>query len=148
MDKIIGQGFGIHFQGSTTKILLQPTSSFGWALDFKKNQSCFDTKDANLPFRLIYQLPKNRNYSDFNWFRYFLTSVSERIAKILAIMVENPGFRQLSAIKPNFNSINTRNDRSDEASCPLTYQQYTRLHLYYYSMLGCSLDASGRDSGW
>jgi len=35
---------------------------------------------------------------------FTLTSVSERIAKIFAIIVEKPGLRQLSAIKPNFNS--------------------------------------------
>jgi hypothetical protein len=43
-------------------------------------------------------------------FKSLHTSVSDRIAKIFAIIVEKPGFRQLSAIKPNFNSIKTKNN--------------------------------------
>ena len=40
-----------------------------------------------------------------------LTSVSERIANIFAIIVEKPGLRQLSAIKPNFNSTQKKHSK-------------------------------------
>jgi hypothetical protein len=71
-----------------------------------------------------------------------LTSVSERIAKIFAIIVENPGLRQLSAIKPNFNSKQKKTPSIANRFLHISYQQYTQLHLYYYSMLEYSLNAS------
>ena len=78
--------------------------------------------------------------------KQFLTSVSERMAKILAIIVEKPGLRQLSAIKPNFNSRTSHFTLTRDAtrSLSVSYRQYTQLRQYYYSRRVCSSNASDR----
>ena len=138
VNEIVWQRFGVHFQRGAPEIMLQPERPIGRTLKTQRERvrlsflgqtKCFSHAETSnkhrtamvLPFPSVFLLPRRTLVSSLesngeirrpNLFvsrqSLSLTSESDRMAKIFAIIVEKPGLKQLSAIKPNFNSWRTK----------------------------------------